>query len=723
MKQIYYLIVLLLVCSFFASCEKDTDPEQLAPSVELLELTDMSRTVVTLHGKLIVPDLNSIEEVGFKVGKASDLSDAQLYPAVGFKENLEDVTVEVRGLEVGGTYFYAMYVGNGISLNTSEIQAFTTLTNSPPYPSEVIKSDTARAYFTAKILDDGGAPVTSKGFCWGTRAKPTIFDSFKVIEGSGDDMEIFVPEMKAGITYYIRTFAENANGFTYSKEVMFQLPSPGIYHLNDLLAFRDAVNSGQSIDQWLDEEGTMNLFADIDLASVENWIPIGGLNGGPDLECPFNGNDFVIRNMKMNYSDVKLTWNYAFIGRSNKSIKNLHIENAVVKTQISEAWYYTAGICGNAMDSLNNCSVSGIIEGTGIVGGICADSYSMIKNCKNEAAISGHFMTAGISARIYGMASDCLNTGDITDTGGNEQDGDVTAGIGYCSGVNASIFNCINRGAISGASAVTGIGGIGNENVNGVIEACTNYGDVTSSSKAVVGISLGSEGTGIVRRCINHGNVTHTGTSQSYKGVAGISVGVNEIVECENYGGVSSTTHYADGIGRSKISIISCKNNGKVSGDSDVSGIGWSTTIKGCINKGVISTKENGASGIGYAYSSVENCTNEGTITCGGYFAGGISASVPFECTVLSCLNKGDIIGSYQIAGIAGVAHGSIVSCENQGNITGAAIIEIQDIAGICGQLNGGKVSSCIYGGTVNGKAGTKDNAVGNILAGGVFEP
>lgn len=721
MKQIYNLIV-LLACFFATSCEKDTEPEQLAPSVKLLELTDMSRTVVTLHGKLDAPDLNSIEEVGFKVGKVSDLSDAQLYPAKDFKENLEDVSAEVRGLEVGGTYFYAMYVSNGISLSSSEIQAFTTLTNSPPYPSEVTKADSTRAYFTAKIVDNGGAPVTTKGFCWSTKTKPTIFDSFKVIESSGDDMEIVVPEMKSGITYYIRTFAENANGFTYSKEVKFQLPSPGIYKLKDLLAFRDAVNSGQSIDQWLDQEGTVNLFADIDLGSVENWIPIGGLVDKPSLNYSFDGNNFAIRNMKMNYSDVNLTWYYAFIGRSTQSIKNLRIENAVVKTQASDAWYYTAGVCGNAMGSVDNCSVSGVIEGTGIVGGICGDSYSMIKNCKNEATINGHFVTAGISGRIYGTVNDCLNTGQITDIGGNAMDGDIAMGIGYCDGVDSAIGNCINRGAISGASAVAGVGGIADRNDNGIIEACTNYGNVTSSSKEVAGISLGAETTGIIRECINYGNVTYTGTSVVQRGIGGVAVGVKEILACENHGEISGTTRYVHGIGRSKVRILACKNFGKVSGDSEVSGIGWSDEIIECINKGAVISKEDCTSGIGYAYSSIKSCTNEGTITCGDNFVGGISFSVTSTCTVLSCLNKGSIIGNYQIGGIAGGTQGSITSCENQGAITGATEAG-QDVAGICGQVNGGKVTKCIYGGTVNGKAGTKDNAVGNILGNGVFEP
>lgn len=610
MKQIYNLIV-LLACFFFTSCEKDTEPEQLAPSVELLELTDMSRTVVTLHGKLDASDLNSIEEVGFKVGKASDLSDAQLYPAKDFKENLEDVSAEVRGLEVGGTYFYAMYVSNGISLSSSEIQAFTTLTNSPPYPSEVTKADSTRAYFTAKIVDNGGAPVTTKGFCWSTKTKPTIFDSFKVIESSGDDMEIVVPEMKSGITYYIRTFAENANGFTYSKEVKFQLPSPGIYKLKDLLAFRDAVNSGESIDQWLDKEGTVNLFADIDLASVENWIPISRIDEG----VIFDGNGFTVSNMKINMDGLKVD-RVGFIGMNQSIIRNLTIgKGSIIKGVNDVKADCVGGLCGISWDKIESCVSYCQVElknmdsdqiKVGIVGGLCG---------------SGAFFI------------DCYSYGNVIVDAKD-------AFVGGLVGHGSKMENCINRGDVKGLWCTGGIAGACSTEMGTYLKNCKNYGTIIGAGNACQGIGFG----------------------------------VKYMNACINYGSISGEANWISGVG-------------------SVYDLDGKETIQ-------------------------ENCVNEGNVTGTG-FVGGVSSHVDLGAIVRNCLNRGTVTGESNTSGIAAIVDGTVFACENAGAVIGGPYS-----GGIVGRIEKtGVVTKCIYGGTLNGTAVTKNNAVGDIMLGGVFEP
>ena len=50
---------------------------------------------------------------------------------------------------------------------------------------------------------------------------------------------------------------------------------PGIATVEDLTAFRDAVNAGESTAQWEDAGGVVSLLGDIDMKDVAGWTPIG----------------------------------------------------------------------------------------------------------------------------------------------------------------------------------------------------------------------------------------------------------------------------------------------------------------------------------------------------------------------------------------------------------------------------------------------------------------
>jgi hypothetical protein len=80
---------------------------------------------------------------------------------------------------------------------------------------------------------------------------------------------------------------------------------PGIATVEDLTAFRDAVNAGESTAQWEDAGGVVSLLGDIDMKDVA-WTPIG--NGayttanamtGPAFQGTFDGQGHTVRNLKI----------------------------------------------------------------------------------------------------------------------------------------------------------------------------------------------------------------------------------------------------------------------------------------------------------------------------------------------------------------------------------------------------------------------------------------
>lgn len=72
------------------------------------------------------------------------------------------------------------------------------------------------------ITSDGGPTVTERGVCWSTGLTPTIADS-KTSDGTGaGTFTSTISGLTAGTTYYVRSYATNANGTGYGAALSFQ---------------------------------------------------------------------------------------------------------------------------------------------------------------------------------------------------------------------------------------------------------------------------------------------------------------------------------------------------------------------------------------------------------------------------------------------------------------------------------------------------------------------
>ncbi|NJO87750.1 MAG: hypothetical protein HC831_01415 [Chloroflexia bacterium] len=70
------------------------------------------------------------------------------------------------------------------------------------------------------VLNQGGATVTSRGFCWSTSSNPTISNS-KITAGSGTGHFIgTISGLTTSVRYYIRAFATNSYGTAYGNQIV-----------------------------------------------------------------------------------------------------------------------------------------------------------------------------------------------------------------------------------------------------------------------------------------------------------------------------------------------------------------------------------------------------------------------------------------------------------------------------------------------------------------------
>ena len=292
---------------------------------------------------------------------------------------------------------------------------------------------------------------------------------------------------------------------TGTKEDPYQIGS-----LKDLVLFRDSVNAGEA--KYNAEGVYVALTADIDLASVENWAPIGTFDYSFDGN--FNGNGNKIMNLKM--SDSTAADGEAYLGffgvTANNTIENLVIENVTINS-----------------------------NGQIVAAAIGYPYYSTVKNITvcGDIAIKGGNYTAG----VLGYTRYCVNASDLT-VSGNEGSyitgavavGGVLSDLQMYGSLKANYSNFSVSGVkITGTKAVGGI--------SGIISGQTLTGATVKNVELVceaesVGIISGSMGnpatvTGVVKENV-------TGTDKLF----GTGYGSGEEVEAK-YGDTYYTTYEA----------------------------------------------------------------------------------------------------------------------------------------------------------------------------------
>jgi hypothetical protein len=93
-------------------------------------------------------------------------------------------------------------------------------------PTVKTQSSTNVKYYSATIngtiIEDGGAEVTDRGFCWSTIPNPKLqSDSSRSVGAGNDSFSIEILNLVDGKKYYYRAYATNAVGTSYGDEIDF----------------------------------------------------------------------------------------------------------------------------------------------------------------------------------------------------------------------------------------------------------------------------------------------------------------------------------------------------------------------------------------------------------------------------------------------------------------------------------------------------------------------
>ena len=274
-------------------------------------------------------------------------------------------------------------------------------------------------------------------------------------------------------TYKVIATDEEGNYNIASIDITEITEDMKIYTKEDLISFREKVNSGRTF-----EGKIVKIMNDIDLQGSEenrNWTKIG--NATNKFKGTFEGNNYKISNLYNQNINEDQQGLFGVI--ENANIQNLTINSSNIKGNLT-----VGAFIGRAESStIQNLTItSSNIKGEQIVGAFVGKSVnSTIKNCKNEAIVYSY---KGVAGGIVGITEE-----------------------------NGQIINCSNLGKISSElywkenqNAI--IGGIVGINYSATINKCTNFGDIQSVYSVIGGIA--GLTTEKIEECTNFGNLSCT---------------------------------------------------------------------------------------------------------------------------------------------------------------------------------------------------------------------
>ena len=128
---------------------------------------------------------------------------------------------EAKGLEMNTQYYVRAYAVSiaGISYSSNEV-IFTTEPELPSVSVQTVSNiniANRTAIFNGTVDNVGNPAYSEKGFVYGVKENPTIYDNKVTVEGSGSGLfSIQVSGFVLDQKYYVRSYAINEGGVAYS---------------------------------------------------------------------------------------------------------------------------------------------------------------------------------------------------------------------------------------------------------------------------------------------------------------------------------------------------------------------------------------------------------------------------------------------------------------------------------------------------------------------------
>mgnify|MGYP000360352768 CR=1 FL=1 len=246
-------------------------------------------------------------------------------------------------------------------------------------------------------------------------------------KGSNTYTAIVAPQSVAAGTVFITSTFTNGKTFVYkmknatdwqaggeytytvslaaAKDLGYTIESNGsytVYNADGLLNVAELVNGGKT-------DINITLTADIDLTG-KDWTPIG-TNYDNSYKGTFDGGGHTITGLTVTTYD-KYAGLFGWLNSAG-TVKNVVMEGVQITNNHSSG--FAGGVVGNSWGTIENCSVSGSVNGEVYVGGVVGKQTSgSMTGCSSSATVKGTVNVGGVAGESWGSMTACYATGNVT---------------------------------------------------------------------------------------------------------------------------------------------------------------------------------------------------------------------------------------------------------------------------------------------------------------------
>ena len=246
-------------------------------------------------------------------------------------------------------------------------------------------------------------------------------------KGSNTYTAIVAPQnVAAGTAFIVCTFA-NGKTFVYkmknatdwqaggeytytvslaaAKDLGYTIESNGSYTVTSadgLMNVAKLVNGGKT-------DINITLDKNIDLTG-KDWTPIG-TNYDNSYKGTFDGGGHTITGLTVTTYD-KYAGLFGWLNSAG-TVKNVVMEGVQITNNHSSG--FAGGVVGNSWGTIENCSVSGSVNGEVYVGGVVGKQTSgSMTGCSSSATVKGTVNVGGVAGESWGSMTACYATGNVT---------------------------------------------------------------------------------------------------------------------------------------------------------------------------------------------------------------------------------------------------------------------------------------------------------------------
>ena len=190
-----------------------------------------------------------------------------------------------------------------------------------------------------------------------------------------------------------------------AKDLGYTIESNGSYTVTSadgLMNVAELVNGGKT-------DINITLDKNIDLTG-KDWTPIG-TNYDNSYKGTFDGGGHTITGLTVTTYD-KYAGLFGWLNSAG-TVKNVVMEGVQITNNHSSG--FAGGVVGNSWGTIENCSVSGSVNGEVYVGGVVGKQTSgSMTGCSSSATVKGTVNVGGVAGESWGSMTACYATGNVT---------------------------------------------------------------------------------------------------------------------------------------------------------------------------------------------------------------------------------------------------------------------------------------------------------------------